>query len=44
MIFEYRSKNGQVVKGATRMRFSLAEKSKAKLDGEPMVYGLWRIP
>lgn len=44
LVFEYRGLYGQVIPEATRMRFSLSKKPRAKRNGKPAVYGLWLIP
>jgi len=44
LVFKYKGLGGQVFEEATRMRFFLEEKPKAKRGGKPHLYGLWRIP
>lgn len=44
LVFEYRDLNGKPIPEAARLRFSLAEKPRAKRGGRPMIYGLEEIP
>lgn len=44
LVFEYRDQHGQAIPEATRMRFSLSERPKARRGGKPAVYGLEDIP
>lgn len=43
VVFAYRGLEGQIIKEATRLRFSLSERPMAKRGGKPHIYGLWRI-
>jgi hypothetical protein len=42
LVIEYRGLDGKPIPEATRMRFSMAERPKAKRGGKPALYGLWR--
>jgi hypothetical protein len=42
IVFEYRGLDGQVIPEATRMRYAMGERPKARKNGTPTLYGLWR--
>jgi hypothetical protein len=44
LVFTYRDHEGREIKEAVRFRFSMAERPKSKKGGNPMLYGLWRLP
>lgn len=43
LVFEYRDLDGQPMPGATRMRFSMAERPRARRGGKPEAFGLWKL-
>jgi hypothetical protein len=42
IIFQYLNMAGEVVKEATRLRYAMSERPKARKNGTPTLYGLWR--
>ncbi len=43
IVFSYRDADGKPIEAATRFRFKMSERPKAKRGGKPALYGLWRL-
>lgn len=43
VVFSYQDTDGAPIEAATRFRFKMSERPKAKRGGKPAMYGLWRL-